>query len=203
MAKIYKLTCDDPDLIYYGSTIQKLNKRLHGHTGDNKRKSNYSTKPLFEKGNVKIHLIEECSIEDRKNREAYYIQNFPCVNKVIPWFDGNGQKERNKKNANDYYYKNKELCLKKQLQEITCECGATFTKGHSYRHLKSDKHLDWLNKVPKLTKNEKQKIYYQNNKETISSKQKEKILCECGSFLVKHKLSRHLSSKKHQDYLKR
>ena len=57
--KIYKLTCDDPELIYYGSTIHSLNKRLINHKYGYKNKKTCSSKILFDVGNVKIHLIEE------------------------------------------------------------------------------------------------------------------------------------------------
>ena len=46
-----------------------------------------------------------------------------------------------------------------------------------------------------------QKEYRENNKEIIKEKRKEKIICECGCEITKYHLSRHLKSKKHQDYL--
>jgi hypothetical protein len=49
--------------------------------------------------------------------------------------------------------------------------------------------------------NEKNREYYEKNVEKIKEKQKEKITCECGCEIVKNKLSRHLKTKKHQNYL--
>ena len=54
-------------------------------------------------------------------------------------------------------------------------------------------------------KNEYQKEYCKEyreaNKETILQKNKEKITCECGSIICIGEKSRHLKSKKHQDYI--
>ena len=49
--------------------------------------------------------------------------------------------------------------------------------------------------------NKRQKKYYNKNKEIINEKQREKITCECGCEIRKYYLSRHLKTKKHQDYL--
>ena len=43
--------------------------------------------------------------------------------------------------------------------------------------------------------------YYQANKEQISEKNKEKIICECGSIVIKRCLLIHRKSKKHLKYL--
>ena len=176
MAKIYKLTCEDPELIYYGSTTKELNDRLCGHRCDNKRSKNYSPKPLFEKGNVKINLIEECSIEDRFKREAYYITTFPCVNKEIPYYQGNSREERRK-------IINK-ITVEKRKKTIECECGATFSKSHKLDHLKTKKHLNFVNHGIKHKPSEEPKQ-----------------TCECGSITGKYDLSKHKKTKKHQDYI--
>jgi len=80
--RIYKLVCDDPELIYYGSTIQKyLSKRFHQH-----KEMKCSSKALFEAGGCKIILVENypCKTKDELiARERYYIENFKCVNKIV------------------------------------------------------------------------------------------------------------------------
>ena len=96
--KIYKLTCDDPELIYYGSTKKRLEQRLSHH----KCALNCSSRILFDNENVKIHLIEECEVEKRIEREKYYIKNFPCINLRV--------EGRNKK---EYHIDNQEKILEK------------------------------------------------------------------------------------------
>ena len=70
--KIYKLTCDNSPLIYYGSTYLPLNKRLSKH-----KIQKTGSRELFELGNVSIHLIEEypCNSKNElESRERIYIE---------------------------------------------------------------------------------------------------------------------------------
>ena len=48
---------------------------------------------------------------------------------------------------------------------------------------------------------EKYKKYYNDNIDIIKERKKEKIICECGSCVIKNHISRHYKSKKHQEYL--
>ena len=43
--------------------------------------------------------------------------------------------------------------------------------------------------------------YYQNNREQITQRLAEPYECECGSVCWKGQKSRHLKSKKHQDFI--
>jgi len=77
---IYSLTCNNPKLIYYGSTTQELQKRLNQHRCYN----DCNSKILFYWGDVKINLIEEIEFEDKNTlleRESYYIKNLDCKGK--------------------------------------------------------------------------------------------------------------------------
>ena len=44
-------------------------------------------------------------------------------------------------------------------------------------------------------------LLYEQNKEMLLEKRKEKYTCECGPVLTKGNKSRHEKSKRHQDYL--
>jgi len=208
MAKIYKLTCEDPELIYYGSTIQQLYSRLSHHKCCFQSGNSVSSKRLFEKGNVEIHLIEECSIEDRLKRERYYIENFPCVNIRV---EGRTKREyhydnqetilergrkwrkenelRSKAQQKEYYLKNIEKIKEKREKTILCDCGKTITICKLKRHKLSKQHQNYINNVTKLTLLEKKE------------KLKEKISCVCGSIVRKADISKHKKTKKHQDYI--
>lgn len=148
-SKIYKLVCDDPELIYYGSTTQILCKRFQRHKNDWKscKKGICKSGLLFEEGNVKIELIEKfpCNDKDELNaRESYFIKNNKCVNKMVP---GRTQKE--------YYYDNRETRLKNNKtwrdenkerlselmkEKIICECGTELSKSSLTVHKTSKKH---------------------------------------------------------------
>ena len=104
-------------------------------------------------------------------RERFYIESNECVNKHIPgrtqkeWYEVNKEKilenqkeykeankeailenqkeyyeankEKIKEQKKEYYQKNKE----KMAEKITCECGATISRGSKSGHLKSSKHI--------------------------------------------------------------
>lgn len=78
---IYKLTSPKTDIIYIGSTVQKLSVRLSKHKHDYKRylnkKYNYvSSFQVVKYDDAKIELIEQFEYDNRKdllNLEGMYI----------------------------------------------------------------------------------------------------------------------------------
>jgi len=142
--KIYKLVCDNTPIVYYGSTIQKLSERLAIH----KYYKSCSSRELFDKGNVTIHLIEDYPCNSRKELEAreriyieFMLKNFDhkiICNKNISgrtrkeWYQDN--KENNKEKRNEY----------KKIK-ITCECGSFVSKYHLSEHKRSKKHINYIN----------------------------------------------------------
>ena len=144
--KIYKIESLLGDKIYIGSTCKEyLSQRFAKHKNDYKRwkdeKYNKITSfdlfDLYGSENCNIILIEEypCTSKDAKNaREAHYIRELNCVNKIIPgrtrieYRNDNKEKlqnlkkdydlinvEKNKKYQKEYRDKKKKL--KKQQQE--------------------------------------------------------------------------------------
>jgi hypothetical protein len=129
--KIYKLTCNQTELCYYGSTIMTLNKRLSRHKSDYKKslkgeKISCTAFNIIKNNDYKIELIEECRKEDRKERERYYITNFECINKALP--GGRSKKE--------YREKAKE----KRKEKFKCICGSTLRIDDKAKHLRTKKH---------------------------------------------------------------
>ena len=79
--KIYKLISDGTGEIHIGSTTQKSYKRLAVHKCDasSKKGKHCSSRPLSEKGNVKIVLLEDYPSERKElslARETLY--NYKC-----------------------------------------------------------------------------------------------------------------------------
>ena len=125
--KIYKLTTiHNPDLVYYGSTVNPLYKRKGQHKG--KFKSGrliYSSSKLFELGvdDVQITLVEYVNCNNKEEllkRERFYIENNNCVNKNIPNRTGKEfykeKKEFYKEYYKNYYEENKDKIKDKQKQ---------------------------------------------------------------------------------------
>jgi len=149
MGTIYKLTCDDPELVYYGSTIQKLNTRLSKHKYEwSKCYGNCSSCLLFDMGNVEIHEVEKVeNKENIKQREDYYISNFPCVNKKYA-YNGENRKEQ----KHNYYIRHKASINLTQAEKVICECGSIVRKSDISRHKKSKKHRHYISATPSLHK---------------------------------------------------
>ena len=161
--KIYKLTVDeDPSLVYYGSTTQQLCERLAQHGYEYKYASLYYTShELFKVGKVMITLVEQCpcnSKEELQARERHWIENNPCVNRIVPlrtkaeYYQDN--KEDIAKQHKQYYEANKGAALEqiKQYREANrdkiqkrrvCECGKESLFDHKSRHERSEKHMKW------------------------------------------------------------
>ena len=166
--KIYKIVSNNTNRQYIGSTCQKLNTRLSNHKNMNKLYKNGKTTHCYsfdviDDGNYKIELIEKYPCKSKKeltNREAYYILKLKCVNKQIPnrtykqWYDDNS--DIIKKKQKQYYQSNKDKWIinrnknKHKISErkkklIICECNSTIRKDDIARHLKSKKHINYMN----------------------------------------------------------
>jgi len=163
--KIYKIICDTNGLVYIGSTVQKLCKRLSGHKDHYKmyligKKTFVTSFDIIKNNNYKIILIENypCnSKEELEREERKYIESIKCVNKYIPtrtdkeYYEDNKDKfkekvkiwsknNKDKKNINNkkYYEKNKEKLNKK----IQCEyCNSNINISNIKQHQKSLKCL--------------------------------------------------------------
>ena len=104
--KIYKITSEQTDNVYIGSTIQKLNRRFTGHKTDYKNGHNKSSKEIVKYDDARIELIENYPCNSNKElhtRERYYIENTPnTVNKSIPsrtnkqYYEDNREKHNTK-----------------------------------------------------------------------------------------------------------
>jgi hypothetical protein len=123
-AKIYRIVPktgrEDGD-VYFGSTTQKLECRLHCHrsafyTNNSKLSSRFLFYKYGEDG-VKIELVETYPVECKKElllRERFYIENNQCVNLYIPgrdnteWYQCN--RERRIEQSREYHKNNLEKC---------------------------------------------------------------------------------------------
>lgn len=112
--KIYKISANGLD--YYGSTTQSLAKRFYEH-----RRGYCSAKKLLAYEDCKIELVENCPCDDKVSlllRERHYITNFPCINKLIPYFTDEEKKEKMKQidAIRNKTEKRKEMFRKRELK---------------------------------------------------------------------------------------
>ncbi len=141
--KIYKIESHLGDKIYIGSTTKHyLSQRMTAHRKDylrwkNKDKHTCHTRSfdLFDEYGLEfceITLIETfpCNSKDElHSREAYYIKSMKCVNKVVP-----------KRTDKEYYQDHKDILKTK----CPCECGGKFAVKHKSTHLKTLKHITFI-----------------------------------------------------------
>ena len=174
-SKIYKIVCNITSETYYGSTCQSLAKRLGHHRSDFNRWKNGEGRyvksfDIIERGDYDYSLVQNYPCDSKEElhaRERYYIENFDCVNKVIPGRTEKEYREVNKELKSEYLKEyrevnkekireqkkeyreaNKERLLKKHREygevKVVCGCGSEITKNNLSRHRKSKKHLAWV-----------------------------------------------------------
>ena len=83
--KIYKIVCNITGQIYVGSTKLTLKQRicLHITNNNNPNNSNCSSSIILNNNNWCYELIENCDINNKKERERYYINNIEnCINEL-------------------------------------------------------------------------------------------------------------------------
>jgi hypothetical protein len=167
--KIYKI--EGNGLIYYGSTCEPtLARRFASHKQNYKgyvkgnRKFKTSSYECLVDENATITLVEKCpcnSKDELASREAFYINNNPCVNKNIPneiviENSENYSKEYNQKyyELNENYFKDYYQCNKEHIKELSkisskkkyfCDdCKCEVVSKHRFTHFQTVKHQNNL-----------------------------------------------------------
>ena len=158
-AKIYKITSENWNYIYIGSTSGSLEKRLNEHyisyglfiKGNDKY---YSSFEVLRRGACNIEIIEPYAVDNKYDllvREGFY-QRTMCnvinMNIAGQKQDANYYKEYQLKNKedikirkHDYHIQNKEkLALKNNEKHICNICNGSFTHVHSAVHIRTKKH---------------------------------------------------------------
>jgi hypothetical protein len=144
---IYKIHCNTNNLDYYGSTKQRLKKRIWSHKNCYKRYlegiSDYyiTSFDIIKNNNYIVDIVDKCDENNRIDRESYYIRNFECVNKTIP---NRSQKE---------YIQQNKTKLSKYAKEY----------NEKNKEIKSQKAKEYRIKNKKII-SEKSKLYYQKKK---------------------------------------
>ena len=151
-AKIYKISSDNSENIYIGSTFQLLCKRLSEHKSSYKRylenKCNYISSfaiikdsfydlqnPERKLSKVQIELIEEYNCNNKKElhlRERYYIELYKsiCVNKIVPT-----------RTQKEYHNDNLQSINQVKNKKFICKhCNGGYTHTNRTHHFKSLKH---------------------------------------------------------------
>tara|TARA_R110002126_G_C10322871_1_gene489099 strand:- start:106 stop:759 length:654 start_codon:yes stop_codon:yes gene_type:complete len=120
-----------------------LNIRIAGRTteeyyNDNKDKIVKQMKEYAEQNKEELQEYAKEYYNDNKDKLVKQMKEYAEQNK-------GKLKEYAKEYNKKYHEKNKEKRKEKRKEKITCECGSTTTKGHITSHLKTKKHIKYLN----------------------------------------------------------
>lgn len=224
--KIYEIRDFETGNFYIGSTVLDLDERLNKHKRDYKKYLNdkeifMSSFEILKNNNYDIYLLENffCnSIRELQKREGKWqkiLKPFGCVNINIA---GRNKKEYYEDNK-EYYIKYRENNMekRKEYEKEYAEKNKDKVKEYQKEYYRNNKdyfifyHTKYFNdnKELILKKNkeyyennkdlmkEKHKQYREKNKDIIKEKRKEKIICECGSEILKYGIAEHKRTKKH------
>jgi len=125
LGKVYKIISNNTDLIYIGSCILELRKRLWGH-----KQKKISSRNVIECGEYDIVLIEKYSCNDNtelRMREQYWIDHYRqngynVVNKRNAYLSKEELKEYQREWNKNNYVKNKEYGNKEVMSVYQKEC---------------------------------------------------------------------------------
>ena len=158
--KIYALKSSKTDDIYIGSTKNTIITRFSAHKSNYKLylqgKHKYVTSfELCKYDDVYVELIENYNCSSKKElerREGEIQREMKCVNQLIA---GRTRKEHLKENEDfqrrkigygkTYREKNRIAIYERRKIKEMCECGSTYSKDSRARHLRSKKHISYLN----------------------------------------------------------
>ncbi len=182
--KIYTIrNYTDNTLIYVGSTIQSLSRRLSKHRTDCKAGSGialYSHISDNNWSNWYIELYEYYPCNERaelEKREGEVIREIGTINKCIA---GRTRKEwcvDNYDKIKGYWKKSYDNNVEKHIE-----------KNKKFRDNNPEYYKEYTKK------------YYERNADIVKEKKKEKVCCDiCGVFSTKASITRHQKSKKCMD----
>ena len=147
--QIYTIRCRyDDDMIYVGSTINTLAKRMCNHHNTSvKRATSLYHVVQGDWDNWYIELYEEYPCDNKEQleqREGQVIREIATINKIIvgrtdkEYYQDN--REKRLEQQKEYHLNNRGKILERMLEKITCNiCGCETSKCHLKRHQRTKK----------------------------------------------------------------
>ena len=202
----YRIVSKDPNITdcYIGSTSNLTKRKCkHKHSCNNENSKGYDYnvyKFIRENGgwdNWDLIEIEKKScddINDKLRRERCWLEFYQAsLNKVIPT-----------RTDKEYYNDNKEKLTEYQKQYNKENNEYINERNKLYREQNKEKYAECKKRHTENNKDkiaEYQKQYREQNKEKIQEKNKQMYNCDCGAVLTKKSETKHILTKKHQNYL--
>jgi hypothetical protein len=196
--KIYCIRSHSTDVVYIGSTTNNLACRMAQHRQNYKNYLNgkyhyVSSFKIIEHGDAYIELVEDCPCETKEQlerREGQIMRE--TANRVNKRIEGRTEKE--------YYEENKEQIAERNKKKYEENKEQIVEQQKKYREANKEQIAEQQKKWREANKEhmaERNKKYYEANKEKL----KQKYTCECGSVFRIDSKSRHMKTKKHQNFI--
>ena len=187
--QIYTIRCKyDTTLIYVGSTINPLYKRLGSHKGDSKsRKSKLYTviNNDWENWYIELYELYPCvNVEELTKREGEIIRLISNLNERIA---GRSNKEWRQDNA-EYVKERKKEHYEQNKDRLSIESKKRYSDNPEKKLKQSAKYRE--NNKEKMT--EQKRKYRLENADKLNERKREKIPCDkCGKISSRCHTSRH------------
>jgi len=170
LGKIYKIISIHTDLIYIGSTIQPLSKRLGGHKRDYKNGHYVSSQEIIKLGDYKIVLIHNfsCKCSDELQAEEQRIIETYDKTKLVNYKRAFTTIEKRREMTKEYREANKEKLKiqRKEYKEVNKDI--INIKKKAYREANKD-----IIKIKRKEYNEANKDNIKEYSEANKDKRKE------------------------------
>jgi hypothetical protein len=169
LGKIYKIVSAQTNKVYIGSTCKKyLSERMTKHKNDMKNHEKgtrclLASYEILKNEDAQIVLVESfpCNSKDELTaREQYWINEYREVSTNIKNAKGlniEKRKQRQRRLYQKYKAKNntkdKQRYIKRKerlLEKIVCVCGSITSKISIRKHERTNKHQNYLKKIPEL-----------------------------------------------------
>jgi hypothetical protein len=190
---IYKITCNDTNKCYVGSTVQSLSVRMHHHKSD--KYNNCVSRTIIDIGNYKSEIIEFVNFGEDKTqllrKEREWMEKLNSINTKKPIVS---KKERlqqmidlqSERYKNDPEFKQKKDNAVKEYRKT--EVGKQKKQEQDKKYREGEKREELLEKKREWSKQNREK-----NKEKLG----EVIICECGFTYTFHHKARHMKTQRH------
>ena len=161
---IYKIVCNDLNIkdLYIGSTTDFYNRKSnHKSKCNSETDKNYNLsiyKCIRANGgwdNWSMVEVEKFPCKDSmesRARERFWCEQLNAtLNTNKPYLTNNELKEYlteyQKEYIKNYYQNNKQYLIEYKKQKQNCICSGKYTNSNKHNHLKSNKHIDFINKM--------------------------------------------------------
>ena len=208
--KIYTIRCrDDDSLVYVGSTIQPLAKRIGLHRVASKKKPDLVLYKYvnndWDNWYIELYEVYPCNSKNElERREGEVIRQIGNLNCYIAGRDLKQYYQDNRdeilEHNKQYYQNNRDKILEKDKQYKKNNRDKIAEYKKQYLQENRDEIIEYRKQYHQDNRGkiiEKAKQHYQNNRDEILEKNKEKCKCDiCGAEITKVYLKTHQKSAK-------